>query len=233
VQESEQLNRLEQPKSKMEKETQLGKEKTEIEAKKEKEGIVVKPLPVEKEKANVKESGLERKVQDKPSEAKKEEKTEEEKKDKPKKKEEVKPISKKEEAVANGRNFPVSKKQCMYICSFIKYKPIDSAMTDLTKVINMKKAVPFKGEIPHRKGMSTPGRYPVKAAGYFINLLKGLKGNVIVNGMDLDKTRISLASATWANRPMRAQGKAAKRTNVILKAKEFDTKTKQGGKEIE
>jgi len=35
----------------------------------------------------------------------------------------------------------------------------------------MKKAVPMKGEIPHRKGIGT-GRYPVKASAFFIKLLK-------------------------------------------------------------
>jgi len=209
--------------------------KQPTEKKEEKKKIVAKPLPVDKEKTKEIESGLEGKVQDKTSIDKKEEakvsKDDSDKKEeKPKKKEEVKPISKKDEAVANGKNFPVSKKQCMYICKFIKNKSIDLAILDLNKVIKMKKAVPFKGEIPHRKGMSSPGRYPVKAAGYFINLLKGLKGNVIVNSMDLDKTRITIASASWANRPMRPHGKSAKRTNVILKAVEVKEKQNKGEK---
>ena len=140
---------------------------------------------------------------------------------KPEKKEEKKEIPKKEEAVANGINLHASKKNCMYICRFIKNKTIDFAIKDLEDVIKMKKAVPFKGEIPHRKGKGMmSGRYPVKASKLFINLLKSLKGNVLVNGLDLDRTRISMASASWAARPLRRGGRQFKRTNIILKAKE-------------
>ncbi len=127
---------------------------------------------------------------------------------------------KKDKAVAKGSGIHVSMKQCMYICSFIKGKSIDGAISDLGDVIKMKIAVPFKGEIPHRKGMMS-GRYPINGSKEFINILKGLKGNVVVNGMDIDKTRISLASATWARRPLRRAGRKAKRTNVILEAMEI------------
>ena len=140
-------------------------------------------------------------------------------------------VPKKDEAVAYGRNLPVSKKQCMYIGSFIKNKTIDQALGELQLVIDMKKAVPFKGEIPHRKGKGMmSGRYPVKAAKLFIALLKGLKGNVIVNGMDPDKTKITISSASWARRPARKGGRHAKRTNVILNAREADSKGESDSK---
>ena len=70
------------------------------------------------------------------------------------------------------------------------------------------------------------GRYPINAALQFIKLLKGLKGNVIANGLELEKTRIYLASPSWAARPARGGGRHAKRTNVILKAKEFSGEKK-------
>ena len=151
------------------------------------------------------------------------EKTEEKKKEtlpKEKKKNAVPTKIKKYEAVAFGRSLPLSKKQCMYIGAFIKNKKIDDAINILSDVKKLKKAVPFKGEIPHRKeeGIMS-GRYPVKAAGYFINLLKGLRGNVIVNGLELEKTRIYFASANWAARPRRSGGRRAKRVHVMLKAK--------------
>jgi len=139
-----------------------------------------------------------------------------------KKKVEDKPSVKKEEAIALGRNLHISKKQGVYVCSFIKNKDIDFAISELNEVIKFRKAVPFKGEIPHRKGKGMmSGRYPVKAAGLFVTVLKGLKGNVIVNGLDLDKTKIYSASASWAARPARSGNRQAKRTNVILKAKEI------------
>lgn len=134
---------------------------------------------------------------------------------------------KKEEAVAYGTNVHASKKQCMYICDFIKRKSIDRAIIELSEVISKKRAIPFRGEIPHRKEKGImSGRYPVKASGFFISLLKGLKGNVIVNGLDLDKTRISLASASWASRPQRRGGMRFKRSYVVLKAREFPMEEK-------
>jgi len=102
---------------------------------------------------------------------------------------------------------------------------VDEAIAKLQAVILMKKAVPFKGEIPHRKGKGMmSGRFPEKAAKAFITVLKGLKGNIIINGLDVDNSKIYFASATWANRPMRSGNRKSKRTNVILKAKEIKTK---------
>jgi len=140
------------------------------------------------------------------------------------KKKEVKKVEipKKDEAVANGSSLHISKKHAMYICSYIKGKRVDTAIADLNEVIKMKRVIPFKGEIPHRKGKGMmSGRYPIKASGIFISLLKGLKGNIIVNGMEPDKAVIYHASASWAARPMKSGGRLMKRTNVILKAKEL------------
>ncbi len=153
----------------------------------------------------------------------------EDKKDtKDKKKKEEPKIPKKDEAIAKGQALHISKKQAMYICKFIKNKPIDTATADLEQVIKLKKVIPFKGEIPHRKGKGImSGRYPVKASKLFINILKSLKGNVMVNQMELEKTRITLASASWASRPMRTGRRQGKRTNVLLKATEVKPREKK------
>jgi large subunit ribosomal protein L22 len=154
-------------------------------------------------------------------------KKEDVKPDAKKPKKEEKKIPKKDEAVARGENLHMSKRHAMYICSFIKKKKIDEAMRDLEEVIKLKRAIPFKGEIPHRKGKGMmSGRYPVKASKIFITILKSLKGNTIVNGMDIDNSRITFASANWDARPMRGRGRQAKRTNVVLKMTEI-----VGGKE--
>ena len=131
------------------------------------------------------------------------------------------PKVKKELAIARGPSLHMSKRHGMYICAFIKGKTIDAAIADLEQVRLFKKIVPFKGEIPHRKGKGMmSGRYPVTAAGLIIPMLKTLKGNVAVNGLDITKTRITTASANWASRPQRRGGQRAKRTYIILEAKE-------------
>lgn len=144
------------------------------------------------------------------------------------------PKEKKEEAIAKGLNLHASKKHCMYISSFIKNKPIDLALAELEKVIAIKRPIPFKGEIPHRSypGMMS-GRYPVNASKQFIYLLKALKGNAIANGLELEKTRISFASANWASRPQKRGGMRFKRTHVVLKAREFSQKEKANKQKTE
>ena len=89
----------------------------------------------------------------------------------------------------------------------------------------------MKGEIPHRSAPGImSGRYPINAATQFVYLLKALKGNSIVNGLDISKVRISYASATWASRPGRRGGTRFKRAFVLLKAKEFDNQKNQEAK---
>ena len=147
--------------------------------------------------------------------------TVEKKKEVKKESKQEKNITKKEEAIVRGVSLPISKKHAMAICNLIKHKSIDQSLAELEKVSNMKKAVPFKGEIPHRKGMMS-GRYPVNASIYFIKMLKSLKGNIIVNGMDLEKTRIYIASTARAFRPPKSGGRHGKRCHVLLRAKEFN-----------
>lgn len=151
------------------------------------------------------------------AETKVETKTEEKKE--PVKKEIVK--TKRTEAMVVGKNLIISKKHAMYLSRFVKFKTIDAAIADLERVIIFKKVVPMKGEIPHRKGPGMmSGRYPINASKVFIQLLKGLKGNSIMNGMALDKTKIVYGSATWDARPMRSGGRKGKRVHIVLKAKE-------------
>lgn len=171
-------------------------------------------VEVKKDDVKVEKAKVEEKVEPKAADAKVEEKKTETKKEAPK-------ITKKDEAVARGNDLHVSKKQCMYICSFIKGKSIDEAIAMLGDVIKMKRAVPFKGEIPHRSepGIMS-GRYPINASKLFISILKTLKGNVLANQMDLDKSKIYFASAMWAGRPSKRGGGRFKRANVVLKVKE-------------
>lgn len=137
---------------------------------------------------------------------------------------------KKEEAIAIGRNLPISLKHSMYISTFIKQRSIDQAMNALEEVAALRRAVPFKGEIPHRSepGMMS-GRYPQSAAKEFIHVLKNLKGNAIANGLDLEKTKISYACPSWAARPMRRGGRKGKRVYLVVKAHEMSEEAKNHG----
>jgi ribosomal protein L22 len=198
----------------------MAEEKPE-QKKEHKKKIEAKPLPVNREKAN---EIAQQKTAEVKTEKVEAEKSKEEKKSG--KKKEEKP--KKYEAFAKGLSFPMSKKHSMYISNAIKGKTIDEAIQYLQRVIAFKQAVPFKGEIPHRKGPGMmSGRYPINASKLYINLLKGLKGNAIVNGLELERTRIVESCSNWASRPLRTGGRAAKRTNVVIRAKEVPLKEKK------
>ena len=137
------------------------------------------------------------------------------------KKEEKKPIKKvkKTEVAVNVKSLPVSTKYAVAICKFIKNKKIENAIKDLEEVVVLKKPVPMKGEIPHRKGKIMSGRFPQRASKEFIVLLKSLIGNA--NNHEIDNPIIVEAVANLASRPFGRFGRVKrKRTHVLIKAQE-------------
>ncbi|HJZ18992.1 MAG TPA: uL22 family ribosomal protein [Candidatus Nanoarchaeia archaeon] len=163
-----------------------------------------------------KEEKLDEKAQK--AEQKTEEKTEAEKPKEEKKPEIKRP--KKSEAVVNALSLPISTKTAMAICRFIRGKRINFAIEKLEQVVEMKIAIPMKGEIPHRhgKGMMS-GRYPKKASEIFIKLLKSLSANANFNG--IENPAIAEAIANIASRPHGKFGAVRKkRTHVKLIARQ-------------
>ena len=129
-------------------------------------------------------------------------------------------IDESKEATVRGNGMPVSMKQCMAICDFIKGKKIEAATKELEEVIKMKRAIPMKGEVPHRKG-GFGGRYPIKASKIFINMLKSLSANASAKGIDAENAKI-FAKADKASRPRRAGkygGRKFKRTHIFISVK--------------
>lgn len=137
---------------------------------------------------------------------------------KEKKKETAKP--QKTEAVLNSRDLPISTKDSVAVCKFIKEKKIEEAITDLEQVLLHKKIIPMKGEIPHKKGRGiASGRYIDKTTKHFIKLLKSLSANASAN--ELNEPIIVEAIANFASRPYGRFGRVRKkRTHVKLKVKE-------------
>ena len=124
----------------------------------------------------------------------------------------------KTEAIVNGKSLPISTKQSVAVCKFIKGKKIEDAIAYLEDVVKIKKAIPMKGEIPHRKGMMS-GRFPKNTSQQFIKLLKNLSANATANG--LEEPIIVEAIANIANRPYGRFGRTRKkRTHVTVKVKE-------------
>jgi hypothetical protein len=144
----------------------------------------------------------------------------------PKKKgsdEEEKP--KKTEVIARGMNMSISTKHAMAICDFIRHRKIKDVIPELEQVVKLKRAIPMKGEIPHRHGMMS-GRYPVNASKAIINLLKGLDANA--RASEIFEPKIIFAKPDKASSPHRRFGsRRFKRTNILLIAKEAGEEKKE------
>ncbi|MEX0921020.1 MAG: uL22 family ribosomal protein [Candidatus Pacearchaeota archaeon] len=147
-------------------------------------------------------------------------------KEKPSKKIEKNEKNKKDFAIVNSNNLPISTKHSKAICKFIRGKKIGDAIADLEKVLVLKKAVPMKGEIGHRKGKGMmSGRFPKKASERFIKLLKSLSANSINHG--IENPFVTEAIANIGSRPYGRFGRVRmKRTHVKLVAKNMENTKK-------
>ena len=162
------------------------------------------------EKVNVADAPKEK------TEENKEAKEEQPKKRTKKKQERIK----KEEAVVDVKSVPISTLHSIAICKFIRGKKISRALEDLNEVLSHRKAVPMKGEVPHKpgKGMSS-GKYPKNASEYFIKLIKNLQANSNYNG--IEEPVIVFAIANKASEPFGKAGRVRhKRTHIKLVARE-------------
>lgn len=140
----------------------------------------------------------------------------------PEKKKEKKEIIKKTEACVNGKDLGISMKTSRDICKFINGKTIEKSLFELEEILLHKRALPMKGEIPHRRGNIMSGRYPENAIKEIIKLLKSLRANAYINNMD--NPVISEAIANKASTPHRKAGRRFKRTHVSIKVKEKNIK---------
>jgi len=107
-------------------------------------------------------------------------------------------------ARARADNVPVSSKQCVEICTFLRGKELDKAITILENVIDEKQAIPFRrftNGVGHRPGMAA-GRYPVKASSEILVLLENVKANATTQGLT-GTLNITHLSANRASRPVR------------------------------
>jgi len=166
-----------------------------------------------------------KKVEPKP---KKEEKKEEKKEKKPEKEPEKpkvvpKPKEKPLEAKAKAEYVPVSTKQAVNVCRFVKGKNVDKAIAYLEEVMKLKKAIPFvrhKRHTSHRRGMEA-GRYPKKVAKCMIELIQSAKANAIYLG--LDETKLIIIKAI-PNRGFSKSSKRGRATHLEIKVAESEEK---------
>ena len=134
-------------------------------------------------------------------------------------------------ARAIGMALPISCKQSVEICGFIKNKNISEVKTMLRKVAEKKTAIPFKRynrDLGHKKKIG-PGRYPEKASIEFIKLIENVEANAQFKGLNTSNLVIAHVSAHKAGKVWhfgRKSRRKMKRTNVeiIVEEKRADGK---------
>ncbi len=89
----------------------------------------------------------------------------------------------------------ISPKHAREVCRAIKGRRVEDAETFLEGVLDMKVAVPYKRykkKVPHRRGLKNwdAGRYPLKATGEILKLLKSARSNAEYKGLDTEALRI-------------------------------------------
>ena len=107
----------------------------------------------------------------------------------------IEPRDEEKVAKASLRESSISYKHAVEIARELRGMLVDEAKKYLEDVMAMKRAIPFKRynkKVPHRRGLYKwhSGRYPVKAAKYFLKLLDNLENNAEYKGLDTSRLRI-------------------------------------------
>ena len=135
-------------------------------------------------------------------------------------------------ASAIGLSLPISSKQSIEICSFIRDMSLIKAREALMDVLKHKKAVPFtrfNGDVGHKKKIG-PGRFPQKASTEFIKLLDNVEANAQFKGLNTSNLIIMHICANRASTPLhqgRQRRRKMKRTNVEIIVEERSSKKKE------
>src|SRR3989338_4606564 len=141
-------------------------------------------------------------------------------------------------ARAIGKSLPISFKQSIEICNFIRNKDVGYAKNVLNRVIEKKTAIPFRrfnDNMGHKKRIAA-GRYPGKASREILSLISLVEANAQFNGMNSSNLVIAHINANKAATVMhygRKRSRKAKRTNIEIVVKERAGKKEDAKKTAE
>lgn len=98
-------------------------------------------------------------------------------------------------ARASARALKISPKHAVEVCSAVRGMYLEEAKDYLEDVIDKKTPVPFRRhnkKVGHRRGLVgwPTGRYPVKAAGQILYVIKNAEANAEYQGLDNESLRI-------------------------------------------
>lgn len=142
--------------------------------------------------------------------------------------------SKEHMAKAVGTALPISFKQSVEICRFIKNRNVNEAKKMLHDVTEKRAAVPFKRynwDLGHKKKIG-PASYPEKASKEFIRLIESVEANAQFKGLNTSNLIIAHVSAHKAGKAWhfgRKTRRKMKRTNIeiVVEEKKKVQETKQ------
>lgn len=133
-------------------------------------------------------------------------------------------------ACAVGMALPISLKQSIEVCKWIRGRPVSKAQNMLASVILMKQPVPytrFNGDVGHRKGDIAAGRYPAKTSEHILRILNSAIANAQNKGLlakDLVVLQACAQSGSNTYRYGRHRGRQAKRTHIEVVVEEKKNK---------
>jgi large subunit ribosomal protein L22 len=90
-------------------------------------------------------------------------------------------------ARALGVSLPISTKESVEVCSFLRSKPLKRAQRELEEVMELRLPVPyrrFNHDTPHQHGAVAAGRYPAKTCEYIARVLASAKANARAKGLN-------------------------------------------------
>ena len=137
----------------------------------------------------------------------------------------LKAYNKENMARAFGRSLPISFKQSIEICNFIRDKDLNYVKNVLSRIIEHKQAVPFKRfnrDVGHKKKIAA-GRYPKKASAEILSLINSVEANAQFKGLNTANLVVKHISANKASNTMhfgRKRSRRAKRTNIEIVVEE-------------
>lgn len=137
-------------------------------------------------------------------------------------------------ARAIGVALPISFKQSVEICNFIRHKNAGLVKKMLGEVIAKKRAIPFRRfdfDLGHKRKIG-PGRYPESASIEFIKLIESAEANAQFKGLNTSNLVIYHVSANKASKAWhygRKSRRKMKRTNVEIFVEEKKPEAKSEG----
>jgi len=148
-------------------------------------------------------------------------------------------MEKENTAKAMGISLPISTKQAVEICSFLRGKTIEQGKNILKSVIDKKAAIPFKRynrDMGHKTGMAA-GRYPKKASSNILKLLESVEANAQNKGLTppfkITKILANKAAKQWHyGRHLRTKMKKTHVEIVVEETEKKENKTKKENKKI-